>query len=267
MRYLHVCAVVLALIAAGCSSAPKAPRKDAPRAEWEAVLKEGDSASRELAVRKLAQLDTDFTWDLVEDAAYNEDPFARLAAAEVLQGWEETDEAISLLDVLRSDDFFLVRWQAINSLAVTDSVRAVEPLAKAAREDPNPVLRGEAARALGSLGRQEAIPHLVELLRDGEASVVLSAAESLAALTDEPVVPNYQAWKSYLAGDTEPLRTIAEEHVRIQEENKQLAQKEGRGVLAAIGQGVKRLFTRQPKTRLPEREPAEDESDKRESSL
>ena len=97
MKRLLLCLTVLALVAAGCGSAPRIPRNDAPRTEWELVLREGSSTSRELAVRKLAELDTDFTWDLVTEAVSNDDPFARVAAADVLGTWEESDKAASVL--------------------------------------------------------------------------------------------------------------------------------------------------------------------------
>ena len=245
MKRLLLCLTVLALIqAVGCGSAPRIPPKDAPRAEWELVLREGSSTSRELAVRKLAELDTDFTRDFVTEAVSNDDPFARVAAADVLGAWEESDKAASVLKALLSDEVFLVRWQAINSLAETGSPQAVEPLAGVTRDEPSPVLRGEAARSLGKLGRQEAIPHLVEALRDGQASVALAAAESLAQLTGQPVVPNYQAWKSYLASDPEPLRALAQQRSDTRKENRELADKKGRGLFSTIGRGLKRLFTR-----------------------
>ncbi len=244
MKFLSICGALVCLAAVGCSSAPRIPRDDAPRPDWEQVLEEGSSKARERAVRKLARLENDFAWDLIAGAASNEDLFARLAAAEVLPEWENSDEALSLLEILLSDESFLVRWQAINSLAETGSARAVEPLAKATLEDPDPLLRGEAARALGTLGRQEAIPHLVEALRHSQTSRSRSAAESLAQLTGEPVVPDYQAWKSYLAGDPEPLRAIAEQRKQVHEENRELADKGGRGVLSTIGRAIKRLFTR-----------------------
>jgi HEAT repeat protein len=55
-------------------------------------------------------------------------------------------------------------------------------------QDDNPHVRAAAARALGDLGRKEAVPDLVILLRDPEGYVRSAAAQSLGKLGDRSAI-------------------------------------------------------------------------------
>ncbi len=244
MRKVLLPALAAALLLSACAGRVRIPPADAARTDWETTLNEGCSASRRLAIHKLAKLDRPFSRELVKTAVYNDDPFARLAAAEVLGPWHDPTEAVPLLKKLLSDEAFIVRWQAMSSLAQTGSADAAEPLADALENDPDPILRGHAAHSLGRLGKSESLLPLVEALRDEHASVALAAAGALSQITGEPLIPDHQAWKAYTAGDPSLLNEAAEQLAKDRLENKRFVAEKRRGLLATIGIGIKRFFSR-----------------------
>lgn len=81
-----------------------------------------------------------------------------------------------------AEDDPLIRRRTVVALAGVDDARAVRTLEQALT-DTDPVVRRTAASALGRLGREPAVPALVELIATGDGDV--EAAEILAAFGDD----------------------------------------------------------------------------------
>jgi cyclophilin family peptidyl-prolyl cis-trans isomerase/HEAT repeat protein len=99
-------------------------------------------------------------------------------------------EAITLQ--LRSNDPDL-RWQAANALArIREGIPAAVPSLLPLLEDKDPLVRANAARALGVAKSPQAIEQLIKLLGDKDERVVAAAINALGAIGDaravEPLV-------------------------------------------------------------------------------
>jgi len=98
------------------------------------------------------------------------------------------DKLIPMLDKSREPSA-LVRATAAAGLRMLGDKRAVSALL-AACGDSEPIVRGEAARALGALGGPKEVPALARALReDREANVRLEAAYALTRIGGENALP------------------------------------------------------------------------------
>jgi cyclophilin family peptidyl-prolyl cis-trans isomerase/HEAT repeat protein len=89
---------------------------------------------------------------------------------------------------LRSPDADL-RWQAANALArIRDGIAVATPLLLPLLEDKEPLVRANAARALGVAKAPQAIDQLLKLLSDKDERVVASSIIALGAIGDARVV-------------------------------------------------------------------------------
>src|SRR5215813_1946740 len=85
---------------------------------------------------------------------------------------------------LRSTDAD-IRWQAANALArIRDGIGAATPFLLTLLDDKEPLVRANAARALGVAKSEEAIDPLIKLLSDKDDRVVASAIVALGAIGD-----------------------------------------------------------------------------------
>ncbi len=147
------------------------------------------------------------------------DPQARAFAAEAL-GQLQNDEAVEPLLPLLRDPSAEVRDAAIAALAATGSDLAREPLLAVLRGDNRAIvsdtrMRAAAARALGRLGSESAVPALLVDLRTGDRELRTAAAEALVQI------------RSDLA--REPLRELVQSQVPDE------VRAAGQGILDIIG--------------------------------
>jgi len=85
---------------------------------------------------------------------------------------------------LRSPDADL-RWQAANALArIRDGIAVATPLLLPLLEDKEPLVRANAARALGLAKATQAIDQLIKLLADKDERVVANSITALGAIGD-----------------------------------------------------------------------------------
>lgn len=96
-------------------------------------------------------------------------------------------EAIPLFNVLLIDKDDDVRKFAIDLVCEIGQCDYPEALARLLAEDPNPNVRGSAAKAMAILQYRGALPQLISALKD-EEWVCFSALEALAILKDEAAV-------------------------------------------------------------------------------
>jgi epoxyqueuosine reductase len=90
---------------------------------------------------------------------------------------EEYVEAFRGTAIKRAKDWMLRRNAAV-ALGNVGTADAVQPMARAMREDEHPVVRGHAAWALGRLGKRHAIPRVSDVL---EAALASEADHSVCA--------------------------------------------------------------------------------------
>jgi len=87
-----------------------------------------------------------------------------------------------------------IRWQAANALArIHDGIQTAVPGLLPLLDDTNPLVRAQAARALGVAKATQAIDALIKLLADADARVVASAITALGAINDARAVPSLVA--------------------------------------------------------------------------
>jgi hypothetical protein len=126
----------------------------------------------------------------------DKNPTVRMRAAELL-GQVPSDRATDyLLPVLR-DANGDVRAKVAEALGRAQTDRVVEPLLVALRGDarggaPDPRLRVAAARALGEIGSDKAVPALVVDLQMGEPAVRAAAAEALERIHSPLMIESLQ---------------------------------------------------------------------------
>lgn len=92
-----------------------------------------------------------------------------------------------LIKVLR-DGTFSEREDAIKILGRIKDRRALQPVADALLYSDWMSIRSEAAAALGNMGFPEAVPALIEALKDFEAPVRANAAEALGQIGDSRAI-------------------------------------------------------------------------------
>ena len=102
----------------------------------------------------------------------------------------------------------LVRVNAAIELGKLKAREAIPALLEALK-DPNMALRNNAAFALGEIGAGEAVPHLIDLLHDPEERVRKSAVKALGMIcAREAVAPLIQVL------DTEISRVVRKSAIR-----------------------------------------------------
>lgn len=122
----------------------------------------------------------------------------RVTAAQAIARLGGVDARGALAEALIRDDDEEVRARAARGLGQLRDQRAV-PVLGATLANPGelPAVRGEAAEALGVIGRRSAVPVLLRALRDTEPDVRAGAAMALGLLGGLEVLPALRG----LAGD------------------------------------------------------------------
>ncbi|MGE5140179.1 MAG: HEAT repeat domain-containing protein, partial [Rudaea sp.] len=147
------------------------------------------------------------------------DPQARAFAATAL-GQLQNDEAVEPLLPLLRDPSAEVRNVAIAALAASRSELATEPLLAVLRGDNRAIvsdtgMRSAAARALGRLGSESAVPALLVDLRMGDRELREAAADALLEIRSDLAI--------------EPLRELVQSQVPDE------VRAAGHGILNIIG--------------------------------
>ena len=125
---------------------------------------------------KYEQKDADYFVKLIE----HDDYVVRTRATCILVDLGGEDKVKYVAKVLKNDPNELVRHEAAFSLGQMGYSIGVKPLEDATKNDPSMFVRHEAAIALGVIGSKEAIPTLEEALKDPDKPVVESAVVALS---------------------------------------------------------------------------------------
>lgn len=125
---------------------------------------------------KYEQKDADYFVKLIE----HDDYVVRTRATCILVDLGGEDKVKHVAKVLKNDPNELVRHEAAFSLGQMGYSSGVKPLEDATKNDPSMFVRHEAAIALGVIGSKEAIPTLEEALKDPDKPVVESAVVALS---------------------------------------------------------------------------------------
>lgn len=145
------------------------------------ALRDENPGVQDAAMRSLMSLGGEVTAYMVLPLL-REDAYLRNTAMLILT--RIGGEAIPLFDVLLIDKDDDVRKFAIDLICEIGQCDYPEAVARLLVEDPNPNVRGSAAKAMGILQYKEALPQLLSALKD-EEWVCFSALEALSILKDE----------------------------------------------------------------------------------
>jgi len=125
---------------------------------------------------KYEQKDADYFVKLI----VHDDFVIRTRATCILVDLGGEDKVQYVAKVLKNDPNELVRHEAAFSLGQMGYSSGIKPLVDATKNDPSMFVRHEAAIALGVIGSKEAIPTLKEALKDPDKPVVESAVVALS---------------------------------------------------------------------------------------
>lgn len=125
---------------------------------------------------KYEQKDADYFVKLIE----HDDYVVRTRATCILVDLGGEDKVKYVAKVLKNDPNELVRHEAAFSLGQMGYSSGVKPLEDATKNDPSMFVRHESAIALGVIGSKDAIPTLEEALKDPDKPVVESAVVALS---------------------------------------------------------------------------------------
>ena len=110
----------------------------------------------------------------------HDDYVIRTRATCILVDLGGADKVQYVAKVLKNDPNELVRHEAAFSLGQMGYSSGIKPLEDATKNDPSMFVRHEAAIALGVIGSKEAIPTLEQALKDPDRPVVESAVVALS---------------------------------------------------------------------------------------
>jgi len=125
---------------------------------------------------KYEQKDADYFVKLI----VHDDFVIRTRATCILVDLGGEDKVQYVAKVLKNDPNELVRHEAAFSLGQMGYSSGIKPLEDATKNDPSMFVRHEAAIALGVIGSKDAIPTLEEALKDPDEPVVESAVVALS---------------------------------------------------------------------------------------
>jgi len=120
--------------------------------------------------------DTDYFVKLLD----HEDYVIRTRACCILVDFGGKDKVTHITELLKNDPNELVRHEAAFSLGQMCYQSGIAPLADATKNDPSMFVRHEAAIALGVIGSTNAVDTLRDALHDKDKSVADSAVVALS---------------------------------------------------------------------------------------
>ncbi|MBI3317697.1 MAG: HEAT repeat domain-containing protein [Candidatus Omnitrophica bacterium] len=150
----------------------------------------------------------------VREAAQDPDGSVRAAALQALRGIEGTKSMEVLLKALKEDPQREVRWQAAVELEALGSADAVPALVEALK-DRDSLVRTGAAEALKGLADPRAVHPLARALKDQDSSVRRAAAEGLGRMGDKAAVPALS--RALFHRDVQTRRRAAEALLRLKD--------------------------------------------------
>jgi hypothetical protein len=147
------------------------------------------------------------------------DPRVRAAAARAL-GNNGEPEHLPLLITALADDDPLVRQEAAVSLQRIHGPEAIDPLRERiavevtrsgdrVNVESEAIVRAEAAHALGQYPSREVVYDLIRALRENPLSVNVATRSSLRTLTGQDFGYDYNAWREWFEGNTDPFAARA----------------------------------------------------------
>jgi HEAT repeat protein len=126
------------------------------------------------------------------DELKDEDWHIRSSAAVLLANIGNTQSVIPLISAL-NDENDEVRWDVVNALGRSKARNAVPALIEILRNDKVDYVRWSAATALGEIGDQRAVEPLINALADESKGVQTKTAEALGKTKDKravkPLIP------------------------------------------------------------------------------
>ncbi len=156
------------------------------------LLQEKDPLVRRSAVDALAHFNTEEVRRALRRMLHDPDPSVRRNAIDAIARLSDPAAIDALILALDPQNEFWVRYSAAEALGIVGDHRAVPPLIEASR-DPRPLLRRAVVSSLGLLRDSRAIPTLLQALEDEDAQVRLHAADGLARIGHEGVLPHLEA--------------------------------------------------------------------------
>ncbi len=159
--------------------------------DFKAVMADLTSPSvekRRLACVTLARLRDPATGPAVLAATSDSAASVRAAALGAWRGIQGPQAIDRLEEVLRLDPNREVRWQAAAELEALGDPQAV-PILIEALKDRDPLVRGGAAEALKGIPDPRAVWPLIRALRDQDTTVRRAATEGLGRIGDQAAVP------------------------------------------------------------------------------
>lgn len=159
------------------------PFEDLEKRIAEPLIRRAWEGQAPSAVSALSALRSNGAADFFAARLKERDPAARMRAASIL-GTLNTDRAVEYLLPQLRDTNAEVREQVVDALGRSTSDRVVEPLLVALRGDTrvgavDTRMRVAAARALGEVGTERAVPALIVDLQVGEPEVRKEAVSAL----------------------------------------------------------------------------------------
>ncbi|MFN3479063.1 MAG: HEAT repeat domain-containing protein [Thermodesulfovibrionales bacterium] len=166
------------------------------------ALRDDNPGVQDASIRSLISIGGDVTAYMMVPLLRDENPFIRNSAIVILRSLGRV--SIPFLYSLLKDKDDDIRKFAVDILGdIRDglSLEKILPLLK----DTNPNVRASAAKTIGRLGYDEAVPYLLEALKD-EEWVAFSAIEALGEIGGKRAI---YALKDTLSMKEEPLRIAA----------------------------------------------------------
>ncbi|AKB34647.1 hypothetical protein MSSAC_0057 [Methanosarcina siciliae C2J] len=125
--------------------------------------------------------------EILLQALKSENGYMRVAAAMAL-GQKKEKDAIDPLLTIMTRDYPLARYSAVMALGEIGDEKVADALMTEIKNSEKDYIRSSAAVALGKMGTEEAVPYLIERLRDTKAAVRSNAALTLGRMGDESAV-------------------------------------------------------------------------------
>jgi len=143
--------------------------------------------------------------DLESVLAQELDPAGRALAADLLGEIGEAASAPELSRSVRLDARWIVRMRAMDALVEVQGAGALDDVHHALLNDPQPEVRAEAVLlARRRLKKADAVPLLLEALRDRASVVRLQASAMLKELTGLSAAPDADSWQEALKAAGNP---------------------------------------------------------------
>lgn len=207
---------LLALAAMGCTVTPNMwPFRDNERTSYPTPAMRSD-AIREFAARSNG-LDTPEQQELAAQLArqiqVEPDPLVRGAIIETLATFN-TPLASQVMVAGLHDTDPIVRRKCCHNLGERGDLAAIEPLARALREDKEMDVRIAATKALGRMQSTEAVKALTAALEDRDPALQFAAVQSVKQISGQIFGGDVRAYLQYAQGEnptiTKPQTSVAE---------------------------------------------------------